>query len=273
MRRLAAQILPLLTVGLLAGGCTAAGLASGPLIGAIQLVAQRSVERTVPGTMDVALAAVEQALARSGITIGERALDGEAWKLRGEGENVTLHARLERVTSQLTKVVLRVERGGILPDRNTAEQLHSQIGIALAAFNGKQGDTPADKVATDAIGALKSELHQLKSVIEADRAPDRSARGAPSHASSAEPTPGVAINQNAIVTVPPSYGLPTQWQVPSQSTAVPTSAPTAVATAPVDASIGAEKTASVTASPLARGLRPAAALAPVQPMVADEARD
>src|SRR5512145_3357779 len=116
-----------LVVGLATSGCVAAGLATGPLMSAVQLIGDRTVERTVAAELAEAQGATEAVLARMAFRIESRERDDGIRRLRAVADDVTVDATLERVTARLTRVGLRVEAGRMVADRDTGVQMHEQL--------------------------------------------------------------------------------------------------------------------------------------------------
>jgi hypothetical protein len=198
------SLLPLAT-----GGCVTAGLAiGGPVISSIVAVSDRSVERTIPADLSTTWAASADALARMALRI-EKTEKGEGrWQMTGSAGDVAVHATLDRVTAQLTKVSVRVEAGGLFADKRTGEELLNQVGVSLA---GLTGSGPLAAIATaEASAARLDVLHQAierlgAKVTEATEArePRRPATGADP---SALASPVVAT---PIITIPASAGVAT----------------------------------------------------------------
>lgn len=259
----AASVGLVLTVGLASGGCAAAGLAAGPLVSAVQALGDRAVERTVPADVQVTAAAVEAVLLRSGVRVVERNAEGDGLRLRGAGEKITVHAVLERVTTRMTRLSLRIETGGLVADRTTGEHLHGQIALALqGAATGASSD---ERGHLAALAALEAEVHRLREAIDAER----SSRPAPvartDEAVSRPPVPAFSVNRNGVVAIPTSYGLPTVAR-PASGSALAT--PPARGRAPVTPSPAAEPDSPIAievpaqASESVPALRPVGALTP-----------
>ncbi len=189
-----------LIVAVATSGCVAAGLATGPLMSAVQLIGDRSVERTVPAELAEAQAATEAVLVRLGFRIETRERDDDSRRLRAVAGDVTLHATLERVTATLTQVALRVERGRMLADRDTSAQIHDQIAAVLAPPVART--PPADPAAAEALATLHTEVHKLRSDIEARRTAERAVPAREDRAT-------IRLEPGAVVTVPLSAALPT----------------------------------------------------------------
>jgi hypothetical protein len=214
------SMLPLAT-----GGCVTAGLAiGGPVISSIVAVSDRSVERTIPADLPTTWAASADALARMALRI-EKAEKGEGrWQMTGSAGDVTVHATLDRVTAQLTKVSVRVEAGGLFADKRTGEELLNQVGVSLAGLSGSGplGATAAAEASAARLDVLHQAIERLAAkVTEATEAreprrpatgPDPSALAPPAVAT---PTP--------IITIPASAGVATVSAPPTvpQPRAIP----------------------------------------------------
>ncbi len=262
-RRVHVALLALLT-GVATGGCVAAGLAGGPLVSAVQMVGERSVERTVGTDIHEAWAAVETALIRMAFRVEAREREAAEWRLRGVADRVTIHARLERVTSRLTRVMLRVETGSIFPDRKTADVIHDQIARSVAEAGGVTlTGPPVGGVPSDALMSLEAEVRRLRTEME-----DRREAGRPPAERGAEPAAAMRVEPSAVVTVPLSAALPTiPGPAPPSSVAQPVNgAAPAAAALPVVGTIAGDDSTVSFGSARTAPLRPAAALVPIQPV-------
>jgi hypothetical protein len=203
-RAASATALAVLT-GMASGGCVAAVPIFSAAISAAPLVGGRSVERTVATDRPVAWQALEMTLADLAFLIEGREQEKDEWRLRAVAGDITVHARLEPVTSRLTRVSLRVESGGPLADRRTAEVIHDQI-VKIVHTAGRP-TTAADSAAPrsdEAIRSLEAEVRRLRTDID-----DRS-RGTrhPVESSATDQPPATRVEQSAIVTAPLSAALP-----------------------------------------------------------------
>jgi hypothetical protein len=246
-----------LAVGLATSGCIAGGLAAGPLMSAVQLVSDRTVERTVAAELAEAQGATEAVLLRMAFHIESRERDDGIRRLRAVADGVTVHARLERVTARLTRVGLRVEAGRMVADRDTSAQMHEQIAALLVAAATRPA--AADPAAAEALTTLGGEIRKLRSDIEERRAAERPAPASDNGSG------GMRLEPGAVVTAPMSAALPTiGGPAPPVSVAVPAAAsPTGpMAQSGSSRREVAEATADArTAAPLV----PAGALTPIQP--------
>jgi hypothetical protein len=200
------RLVLLLAIALAGGGCAAAGIAAGPLLTAIQAIGGRSVERTLAADLETAWTATVDTLTQMEIHIQETDRDEEAWTLEGVGDEVTVYAKLVPVTPQMTKVFLRAEAGGLLADKETAEEILNQVALSVVPPSAvvvrepsAERDTFAEELAT-----LEEQIRQLKLAIE-DQEKDRVV-----HRPQPDPNEGanaVVSNGSRIVTIPPSYGI------------------------------------------------------------------
>jgi hypothetical protein len=258
-RRANAAVLVLVT-GVAAGGCAAAVPLASAAIAAAPLFGSRSVERTVGADMQAAWGAVEQALTDMAFRVETREPAEAEWRLRAVAEKVTVEAVFERVTSRLTRVTLRVEAGGFLADRKTADVIHNQIlklldGASRATVSPSTGGAPSE-----ALLSLEAEVRRLRTEIE-DRGSIRPpADGAASQA------PVLRVDPSAMITVPPSAALPSvTGPVPPVSVVRPAGAITpTVSDVPVAAT--PDETSPSLGSERLAPLRPADALMPVRPV-------
>lgn len=237
-------------------GCAAAGLAGGPLVSAVQAIGDRAVERTVAADLRTATAALEAVLLRSAVRVEERKSEGDTVRLRAAGAKVTAEARLERVTSSMTKVSLRVETGGLLADRQTSEHLQAQLALALSPPTApvKAIEHPASR---EGLAALEGEVRELRAAIDARGSMSPSLAGRPTEDAPAT-APAFTVNRRGVVTIPESYGLPTVVSAPAA--APTTSIRTPAAGEQPTTSVQAE--ADSPATPLARPLTPVMRLTP-----------
>ena len=239
-------------------GCVAAGLAAGPLVSAVQLVGDRTVERTVAAELAEAQGATEAVLARMAFRIESRERDDGIRSLRAVADHVTVHARLERVTARLTRVGLRVEAGRLVADRDTGTQMHDQIAALLAPVTAQP---PAgDPAAAEALTSLHGEIRRLRSDIEQRRAAERPAAGSDNGKS-------MRVEPGAVVTAPMSAALPTVGgPAPPVSVAVPATVGPALPVAQ-SASLRRESALPTVDARTAAPLLPADTLTPIQPAV------
>jgi len=194
-----------LIAAMASGGCVAAAPLISAALSAAPLIGGRSVERTVAASRPMAWQAVETTLADLAFRIEGRDQEKDEWRLRSVADEITVEARLEPVTSRLTRVTLRVETGGPLADRRTAEVIHDHIVKTVHAA-GRQ-TTVSDSTSTrsdEAIRSLETEVRRLRTDID-DRS--RSTRQ-PVESSAPNQPPAVRVERSAIVTAPLSAALP-----------------------------------------------------------------
>lgn len=244
-------------VALATSGCVAAGLATGPLMSAVQLIGDRTVERTVAGELAEAVGATEAVLTRMAFSIESRERDDGLRRLRAVADNVTVHARLERVTAKLTRVGLRVESGGVRADRDTGAQIHEQITAALTVVTPRP--PLGDPGATEALATLHGEIRKLRSDIDERRTAERPAPASENGAS-------MRLEPGAVVIVPMSAALPTVGG-PAPSVSVP--APAAATASPratlIELAPGREASPATLDVRTTAPLHPAGRLTPIPP--------
>ncbi len=241
-----------LAVALGTSGCIAAGLATGPLMSAVQLLGDRTVERTVAADLAEAQGVTEAVLVRMAFRIEDRERHDGLRRLRAVADDVTVHVKLERVTGKLTRIGLRVEAGRMLADRDTGTQMQEQIAALLGP--AVAGTAAADPAAAEALTALQAEIQKLRSDIEARRGEERPI-------AAGETT--MRVEPGAVISVPVSAALPTVGgPAPPVSVPAPAGAP-----APAVAPSGSPRSESVEHSlgaPTSTPLQPAGALTPIQ---------
>jgi len=243
-----------LSVAFATSGCVAAGVAAGPLVSAVQLLTDRTVERTVGADLTEAQNATEAVLARMAFQLESREQEEGIRRLRAEADGVTVHVKLERVTAKLTRVGLRVEAGKMTADRDTGTQMHEQIA-ALLTSPSPASKVTIDPAAADELKTLHTEIRKLRSNIE-----ERRPLEAP--AATSATAPAVRLEPGAVVTAPMSAALPTVGgPAPVVSVAVPVGTVVS-ATAPPPAD--PKQPPPGARSPGA--LHPAGALTPIQPV-------
>jgi hypothetical protein len=242
-------------VALATSGCIAAGLATGPLMSAVQLVGDRTVERTVAAELAEAVGATEAVLARMAFRVESRERDAGIRRLRAVADDVTVHARLERVTARLTRVGLRVEAGRVGADRDTGAQIHEQIAAALAPAPPRP--LPGDAGAAAALTSLHGEIRKLRSEIEERRAAEPPAPASDTGAS-------VRLEPGAVVTIPMSAALPTV-DGPAPAVSVPVPAPASARVPPIESVPGRREAPPATLEARTAPLHPAGPLTPIPP--------
>lgn len=250
-----------LAIALATSGCVAAGLATGPLVTAVQAIGDRAVERTVGGELSEALGVTEAVLTRMAFRIEERERGDGIRRLRAVADDVTVHVRLERVTGALTRIKIRVETGRLLPDRDTGSHIQQQIAALLAS--PPTTAAASTERAVEAVSTLQREVQKLRVDIE-----ERHAGEAAMARTEASTSPGPRVESGAIVNVPMSVALPTVG-----GAAPPISVATPAAPSPAAGSVGAAPRGAVEGAvrdAQAPGLRAAEALTPIRPISGDQ---
>ena len=158
-------MLGLLSIGLGSSGCTTLGFAvAGPLFTGVAAIADRSVEKTIPADQVTTWGVTVDALSRMAVRLEETDKSGERWLLKGTGEAVTVHGTLERVTTRMTKVSIRVEAGTLLADKKTGDEILTQISASLASLDRAVRDAalpPKPDVSAERLSALQREIERL----------------------------------------------------------------------------------------------------------------
>jgi len=205
MRSLLSIIL-LASAGMLAGGCATAGFAiAGPFAGSITAIVDRSVERTLPADLGTTWEATADALTRMAVRIEDTDRSGAKWRLTGTGGATTVHGTLERVTAGMTSVSVRVEAGGLFPDKKTGDELLNQIVASLArlaSVGRRDGPGSAAEASIDQFRVLQQEIERLGTKIE-------QARETPAPTARPEARSVPALSQVPIITIPASAGVAT----------------------------------------------------------------
>ena len=188
----------LAAIALAGGGCVSAGLAmAGPLVSGLQMLMDRSIERTLPAELGTAWAATVDGLQRMGIHIDQGERPDGVWFLKGHGEHVTVEAQLERVTARMTRISVRTEAGKLLADKTTGEEIMNQIGASLDRMVASPAPQPA--AWSFALGELQQEMRRLRTSVEERQTPlpEQSVPSTP-------PAPSVT----GVFVVPVSLGVP-----------------------------------------------------------------
>jgi hypothetical protein len=197
IRRALASLFVTAAASLLLGGCVAGGLVAGPLMSAIQAVGQRTVERTIPADVQTASTVLLETLLRLGVVVKDIEAVDDGWRLEGAGGSVSISARLIPLTPKMTRLTLRVENGGFLPDRTTATEILTQAAAGVSPRSSDEGRVAEAEARL--LASLQEELRRLRRDIEEPR----TAAPAPSAARPA------AEAETRVIFVPASYGLPT----------------------------------------------------------------
>jgi len=193
-----------LVAGMASGGCVAAAPLISAAFSAAPLIGSRTVERTVAADRPMAWQAVETTLADLAFRIEGREQEKDEWRLRGVADDVSVEAKLEPVTSKLTRVSLRVETGGPFADRRTAEVIHDHIVKVVHAAGRPAPVTESASTRSDeAIRSLEAEVRRLRTDMNdrsrATRQPDNSA---------SNQVPAARVERSAVVTPPLSAAFP-----------------------------------------------------------------
>jgi hypothetical protein len=243
-----------LALAVATSGCIAAGLAGGPLVSAVQLIGDRTVERTVSADLAETQGVTEAVLERMALRIERRERDDSSRRLRAVTDKVTVYVRLDHVTAKLTKVGVRVETGGMLADRDTGAQVQEQIAALLTPALAR---TPAsDPASAEALTTLHAEIQKLRSDLEARQRPE-------GPAAARENGTATRVEPGAVYTVPMSAALPTVGgPAPPVSVPVPAGAPAAPVVQSASSVPGAAGDAVGLATSMS--LHPAGALTPIQ---------
>ena len=193
---------------LASGGCAAGGLAAvGPVLSALQIVSDRTVERTVAADLGTTLAVTEQALGRMGVQIESRTPADDGWTLRGKSHDLSITGRIARATDRLTRVSLRVEAGRLTADKQTAEELQNQIARVLA--EAVETTRASATVPSEALATLEAQVKSLRIELERSRVAPVAAPAPP------EPRPGFVVDPSGVVSIPASYGFVTPFVAPA----------------------------------------------------------
>jgi len=200
------------------GGCVAGGLAVvSPVLSALQIVGDRSVERTIAADLPTALGLTEEALARMAITLESRTQSDGGWLLRGVSRDLSVEARLTPATERLTRIALRVEAGWLTADKQTGEELQNQIARVLGERLAASQPLPPAQ-AGGSLTALEAEVRSLRMELERNRPTPTSTPAT----SLPAPRPAFVVDTSAIVSVPASYGFSTpQASAPPAAQAAP----------------------------------------------------
>lgn len=199
-------LLLLASAGLMAGGCATAGLALvGPLAGSLTAIADRSVERTLPADLGTTWGATADALARMAVRLDQTEKSENRWRVTGTSEAVTVHGTLERVTTGMTKVSVRVEAGGLFADKQTSDELLNQIAASLARFANagrRESIWPGPDRSSEQLRQLQRDIERLGTKIE-------QAREVPPPPTRPETSPVTSVSTSPILTIPISAGVAT----------------------------------------------------------------
>ena len=203
----ALSVAALVFLAVASSGCVAAGMAAvGPVMSAIGALADRTVERTLPGDLPSASLAVLETITHLRLEIRGIERTDQAWTFEAANENVTVHGHLTPLSPSLTRLSLRVEIGSLAADKSTADEILNQISARMADQLRVKPSPAAENVGSGRLAEIEAELQRLRSELEAARArPERRVERGEVDAREAAGTgraPGV-------ITVPASYGIPT----------------------------------------------------------------
>lgn len=209
----------LVAVVVASSGCAAGGLAAvGPVLTALQVVGDRSVDRTLGADMHTSLALADEALARMGLPVQRATAEGDERVLRSSSNGLDVTITLTPATERLTRISVRVEAGRLTADKQTSEEIQNQIARALAervAAATRPASTNAESIA-----ALEAQVRILRIELERQRDAAPAAKPAP------DVKPPFSVDSSAVVTVPSTYGFSTPFSAaPAAMTAVPASRP------------------------------------------------
>lgn len=264
--KLGPLLLVVAAVAVASSGCAGAGVAAvGPLVMALQLVGDRTVERTLPADRHTSWVAAVDALERMAVQVREADRSGEVWTLKGTGGGVAIRLALSPVTARMTKLSLRVEVGKVLADKQTAGEILNQVGISLASLAGSQRSAPPSSGGAKPAGlaVLEEEIRHLRSEIRESRV--RPPLTLELAVREREPS-----ERSSVLTVPEAYGVPAiplpadapasraVSRVPPEAVTIPVEE-VASATRPP----GDELTFAPVGEPLAVPLSPVGVLAPI----------
>jgi len=194
-------------LGAASGGCAAAGMAAvGPVMSAIGALADRTVERTLPGDLPGASSAALETISRLGIEIRDIQRADEAWTFEAANEKVTVQGQLTRLSPSLTRLSLRVEIGSLAADKSTADEILNQISERLADQSRVKPSPVVESVGPSRLAEIEAELQRLRAELAAARA--RAERSMERGDIDARETGG-AGRTPGVISIPASYGVPT----------------------------------------------------------------
>lgn len=194
-------------VAVASGGCVAAGMAAvGPVMSAVEALADRTVERTLPSDLPGASAAALDTVSRLGFEIRDVQRADGAWTFEAANEKVTVHGHFTPLSPSLTRLSLRVEIGSLAADKSTADEILNHISESLAEQSRRRPAALSDSSSSSRLREIEAELQRLRIELEAARAraeskPDRNDVEA-RQATGIRRVPGV-------ISIPASYGIPT----------------------------------------------------------------
>lgn len=238
----------LLFLAIASGGCAAAGMAAiGPLVSAIQAVSDRSVERTLPADLHGASAVTLDTASRLGLQIRDLRRADETWTFEAGNEMLTVHGRLTRLSSSLTRLSLRVEDGSLSADKGTADEILIKISAALAERSAPRAPAAVDGGGSSKLAEIEAELRRLRLELEASRTSGAKTPGRDD---------GDVRGGSGIISIPASYGIPT-LAAPTSREPVEPSRPDRVGV-----TVDRSPSSAVSTTPLA----PVGGLRPIEPI-------
>jgi len=188
-------------------GCVAAGMAAvGPVMSAIGALADRTVERTLPGDLPSASLATLETITHLRLEIRGIERTDQAWTFEAANEKVTVHGQLTPLSPSLTRLSLRVEIGSLAADKSTADEILNQISAQLADQVRVKPAPAPENVGSSRLAEIEAELQRLRAELEATRA--RAGRKVDRSEVDAREAAGTG-RAPGVITVPASYGVPT----------------------------------------------------------------
>jgi len=145
------------------------------------------------------------ALSRMAVRLDEADKSGERWLLKGTGEAVTVHGTLERVTTRMTKVSIRVETGSLLADKKTGDEILNQVSASLASLDRAVRETAVPQkpdASAERLGALQREVERLG--VKLNGAGNMAPPPSMPEAAAAPPS-----STTGVMVIPASAGVPT----------------------------------------------------------------
>jgi hypothetical protein len=189
------------------------------MLGSITALGDRTVERTIPADLSTAWGATVDALARMAVRVERTEKAGNRWQLTGIEGDITVYGTLERVTSSMTKLSIRVEAGSIYADKRTAEELLNQVGASLASLTGPGVREAGTDAPARRLEALQQAIERLGAKVDKGHHDHEWPQPGPRDDRPASQSP---VTASPVITVPASAGvatipgpLPTLVQAPS----------------------------------------------------------
>lgn len=199
-RRRVRGILALVVASVLGVGLAAAG----SLWNVPGTVGGSRVERTLDADLQTVWTSALDTLARTDVRIPET---------DRSGEGVSICATLVPVTPRMTKVVLRMETGEDLAEKERVEEILDQVALSLkrptavaeSVASGERDASNERDALAKAVTVLQGEIRQLRSILD-----EQQGRWAASQ-SPLEPdgvTGDMVSHGSEIVVIPSPYGIP-----------------------------------------------------------------